>query len=258
VGLRNVLGVLRGSDAQLKDSYIVVTAHYDHLGIKPASGPEDTSDRIYNGADDDGSGVVSVIELANALSTLQPRPRRSIVFMMVFGEEKGLLGSQYYARHPVFPLHRTIANINLEQVGRTDDTEGAQVASATFTGFTYSNLPALFAQAGKITGVKVHDRNPTNDPYFARSDNQAFADAGVPAHTVAVALEFPDYHQVGDEWQKIDYTNMALVDRMLGLGILSLANDPESPKWNESIQNTRKYVSAWKNLQAMPVAGPAN
>jgi Zn-dependent M28 family amino/carboxypeptidase len=249
-----VIGVLPGSDPELKDSYIIVTAHYDHLGVKaPASDP-DSSDRIYNGADDDGSGVVSVIELANALATMRPHPRRSIVFMTVFGEEKGLLGSQYYARHPLFPLNRTVANINIEQVGRTDDNEGPQLASATFTGFTYSDVPPLFEEAGKSIGVKVSDRNPGADPFFARSDNQALADAGIPSHTVAVALEFPDYHQPGDEWRKIDYTNMKLIDRMLGIGIISLANDRETPEWNERNRNTQKYLSAWKNLHP----GPAN
>jgi hypothetical protein len=251
VKLRNVIGVLRGSDPQLKDTYIIVTAHYDHLGIKApdaTSGQNEKEDLIYNGANDDGSGVVSVIELAGAMSSMHPRPRRSIVFMTVFGEEKGLLGSQYYSRHPIFPLDHTVANINIEQVGRTDDNQEAQVAAATLTGFTYSDLPQLFSSAGKAVGVNVHDRNPGDDPYFARSDNQALADAGIPSHTVAVALEFPDYHGVGDEWYKIDYTNMTLIDRMLGLGILSLANDSESPKWNESNQNTVKYRTAWSRL----------
>jgi Zn-dependent M28 family amino/carboxypeptidase len=179
---------------------------------------------------------------------MHPHPRRSIVFMTVFGEEKGLLGSQYYSRHPIFPLDRTVADINIEQIGRTDDTEEPQIASATFTGFTYSELPALFAEAGKSVGVKVYDRNPGDDAYFSRSDNQALADAGIPSHTVAVALEFPDYHEVGDKWYKIDYTNMTVIDRMLGLGIISLADDPAAPKWNESNQNTRKYVAAWKSL----------
>lgn len=248
VKLRNVIGVVRGSDPQLRDTYVIVTAHYDHLGIKPAG----EGDRIYNGANDDGSGTVSVIELASAIASMHPHPQRSIVFMALFGEEEGLLGSQYYARHPVFPLNRTVADINLEQIGRTDDSDGPQVKSATFTGFTYSDLPALFVEAGKTTGVKVYDRNTGNDPYFARSDNQALADAGIPSHTVAVGLEFSDYHQVGDEWNKIDYTNMTTIDRMLGLGIISLANDPESPRWNQSNPNTSKYLKAWKTLQDLP------
>ena len=163
--LRNVIGVVRGSDPHLQDTYVIVTAHYDHLGMKPPG----EGDLIYNGANDDGSGTVSVIELASAIASMHPHPRRSIVFMTLFGEEEDLLGSQYYARHPVFPLNRTVADVNLEQIGRTDDSEGPQVKSATFTGFTYSDLPALFVEAGKATGVKVYDRNTGNDPFFGRS-----------------------------------------------------------------------------------------
>jgi len=232
----------------LKDTYVMVTAHYDHIGMKPSG----EGDLIYNGANDDGSGTVSVIELASAIAGMHPHPRRSIVFMTVFGEEEGLLGSQYYARHPVVPLKQTVADINVEQIGRTDDSEGPQVKSATITGFTYSDLPALFAEAGKATGVKVYDRNTGDDPYFARSDNQALADSGIPSHTLAVGLEFPDYHEVGDEWHKIDYTNMVSIDRMLTLGMISLANNPNSPKWNEANHNTAKYVTAWKSLLGIP------
>lgn len=248
IKLRNVIGLVRGSDSQLSSTYVMVTAHYDHLGMKA----QGQGDRIYNGANDDGSGTVSVIEMASAIASMHPHPRRSIVFMCVFGEEEGLLGSRYYARHPVVPLRQTVADINLEQIGRTDDSLGAQVKSATFTGFSYSSLPVLFAAAGKETGVKVYERNTGNDPYFSRSDNQALADAGIPSHTVAVALDFPDYHQTGDEWTKIDYANMTLVDRMLTLGVVSLADDLETPKWNQANPNTAKYVNAWKSLQREP------
>ncbi|MEO8131422.1 MAG: M28 family peptidase, partial [Bryobacteraceae bacterium] len=128
--LRNVVGVLRGSDPLLKDTYVFLTAHYDHIGMKPAG----EGDRIYNGANDDGSGTVSVIEIAAALAAMEHRPKRSIVFMAVFGEEEGLIGSQYYARHPIFPLAKTVADFNLEQLGRTDDTAGPQVATVSVTG----------------------------------------------------------------------------------------------------------------------------
>ena len=105
VRLRNVIGLLRGSDPVLRDSYVLLSAHYDHLGTRP----ELAGDNIFNGANDDGSGTVSVIELASAFATLRQRPRRSIVFMTFFGEEKGLLGSRYYGRHPVFPIDKTVA-----------------------------------------------------------------------------------------------------------------------------------------------------
>ena len=152
VELRNVAGVLRGSDPALRDTYVLVTAHYDHIGIL---GPGE-GDRINNGANDDGSGTVSVIEIAEALSQMPKHPKRSILFLTFFGEEKGLFGSRYYASHPLFPLKQTVAQINLEQLGRTDDTAGPQVGSATFTGFDFSNLPATFEAAGKLTDVRVY------------------------------------------------------------------------------------------------------
>ncbi len=238
--LRNVAGALRGSDPVLSKTWLLVTAHYDHIGVKTTG----EGDRIYNGANDDGSGTVSVIEIANALAAMKERPRRSILFMTFFGEEKGLYGSRYYAQHPLVPLKQTIAQINLEQLGRTDDTEGPQIGTATFTGFDFSDLPATFAAAGKLTGVRVYKNEKNSDDFFARSDNQSLADAGIPAHTLAVAFEFPDYHGVGDEWQKIDYDNMAKVDRMITLGLLTIANRTVPPHWNEANSKTKKYVEA--------------
>lgn len=236
VVLKNVAGLLRGSDPELKDTYILVTAHYDHIGMGPAG----TGDHIFNGANDDGSGTVSVIELASALAGANPRPKRSILFMTVFGEERGLLGSRYYARHPLVPLARTIANINLEQVGRTDSPSGPLVASASFTGFAFSDLPKRFQEAGELTGVKVYS-DPEGDSFFARSDNVSFANAGIPAHTMCVAYVYPDYHGVGDHWDKIDYDNMAKVDRMVAAGLLMIANDSATPKWDPENPKTARY-----------------
>ncbi len=222
VKLRNVIGVLRGSDPALRDTYILLTAHYDHIGVKPDCAGGDC---IYNGANDDGSGAVSVIEIASALARLQPRPKRSIVFMTFFGEEKGSYGARWYIRHPVFPLAKTIAGVNLEQLGWTDAP-----GTATFTGFEYSTLPRAFVQAGELTGVKVHATSDTN-AYFRRSDNLPFAQAGIPAHTLCVAYTYPDYHGLGDSWDKIDYPNMARVDRMIALGLVMLAGNPVPPRY---------------------------
>ena len=106
-----------------------MTAHYDHIGVRP----DGDGDRIYNGANDDASGAASLMEIASALSTIEPRPRRSIAFIALFGEEEGLLGSRYYGRHPIFPLASTVADVNLEQMGRTDSNDGPKIASASFT-----------------------------------------------------------------------------------------------------------------------------
>jgi hypothetical protein len=243
VKLRNVVGIVRGSDPVLKDTYVLVTAHYDHVGISPSG----DGDRISNGANDDGSGTVSVVEIAGALAALQQKPKRSIVFMTVFGEEKGMLGSQYYTRHPIFPLEHTVANINLEQVGRTDSTEGPQVGTASLTGFDFSEIGTIVQAAGQSTGIRVY-KHPTNsDSYFSLSDNQAFATMGVPAHTLCVAFDYPDYHRPGDHWDKVDYENMAKVDRMVALAVLMIANNPEAPKWNEANARTGNYVKAWRD-----------
>ena len=240
--LRNVVGVLRGSDPALRDTYVLLTAHYDHLGVKPG-GP---GDRIYNGANDDGSGTVSVIEVARALARLPKHPRRSIVFMTFFGEEEGLIGSEYYAHHPVFPLAKTVADLNLEQVGRTDSTEGPQISNASLTGFDYSDLTAFVQRAGESTGIRVYKNEQGSDNYFSQSDNFSLAEAGVPAETLCVAFDYPDYHAVGDEWQKIDYENMAKVDRAIALSMVLMADSEQPVQWNEGNSKTAPYVKAWK------------
>jgi Peptidase family M28 len=246
VKLRNVVGLLRGSDPVLKDTYVLLTAHYDHIGVRPFG----EGDRINNGANDDGSGTVSVIEIASALSALKPRPRRSILFMAFFGEEKGLLGSRHYGRHPIFPIEKTVADVNLEQVGRTDDSEGPQVGTASLTGFDYSDVGAVFKKAGDMVGVKVYKHERNSDAFFSRSDNQALADQGVPAHTLSVAYQFPDYHGVGDHWEKVDYANMEKINRLIALGLLMIADNKEEPKWNESNPAAARYLKAWRDRRA--------
>lgn len=238
--LRNVVGVLRGSDPVLRDTYIFLTAHYDHIGVRS----DGDGDRIYNGANDDGSGTVSVMEIAAALGSMEHRPKRSIVFMTVFGEEKGLIGSQYYGKHPIFPFAKTVANFNLEQLGRTDDLAGAQAGTASITGLTYSDLGKTLSDAGEKTGIRIREDEKRSDEFFARSDNLSFAEKGVPAHTIGVAFEFPDYHEVGDEWRKIDYTNMAKVDRMIATALLMVANSAVAPKWTAELDKNGPYRKA--------------
>ncbi|MBV8845214.1 MAG: M28 family peptidase [Bryobacterales bacterium] len=237
---KNVIGLLRGSDPVLKDTYIVVSAHYDHLGIRSIG-----EDRIYNGANDDGSGTVSVIEIASALAALPVHPKRSVLFVAFFGEEPGLLGSQYYAKHPLVPLEKTIAEINLEQVGRTDTTNGPQVGVAYFTGFNYSDLGDILSHEASGAGFRIAaGASAKNEDLFERSDNLPFAEMGIPDGTLYVAADFPDYHRVTDEWQKIDYENMAKLDRALALGLLRLASDEPGPKWNSTVPAARKFMHA--------------
>jgi hypothetical protein len=235
--VRNVAGILRGSDPALRDTFVLLTAHYDHLGVG------------FDGANDDGSGTVSVVEIASALASMNPHPKRSILFMTFFGEERGLLGSRYYGRHPLVPVAKTIADLNLEQIGRTDSTVGPQIANASITGFDFSDVPKILTEAGKEHGIKVYKDPSASDPYFARSDNQALADLGVPAHTLCVAFDYPDYHGMGDHWEKIDYANMAKVDRAVAAGLLHMASDAPPPKWNAANPSAKKYVEAAKKLQ---------
>jgi hypothetical protein len=245
VNLRNVVGLLPGSDPTLGGTYVLISAHYDHLGMKPSG----EGDLIFNGANDDASGVASMIEMASALSASTPAPRRSILFIAYFGEEKGLLGSRYYGRHPLFPLKKTVADLNLEHLGRTDGPNGSLAGTATMTGYGYSDITTAFEMAGAATGLKIYAPERNGDDYFARSDNQSLADQGVPAHTFLTAFEFPDYHKVGDEWNKIDYANLAKVNRAIALTVMMIADDPLPPHWNESSVKTEKYVKAWRELK---------
>jgi Zn-dependent M28 family amino/carboxypeptidase len=241
--VRNVAGILRGSDPALRDTYILLTAHYDHVGLA-AQG----DDRIFNGANDDGSGTVSVVEIASALAALPVHAKRSILFMTFFGEERGLLGSRFYAQHPLVPPSKTIADLNLEQVGRSDATNGPQLKNASITGFDFSDLPKILADAAQSAGVNVYKDDRASDAYFSRSDNQPLADLGIPSHTLCVAFDFPDYHKVSDHWEKIDYANMAIVDRAVALGLLRLASEAPPPRWNESYPPAQRYVDAGKRL----------
>ena len=245
VTLRNVAGLLRGSDPKLAETYVLVSAHYDHVGLgEPGSG----ADRIFNGANDDASGTAAVVEIAGAMAKLEPRPKRSIVFLTWFGEEKGLLGSRYYGKHPLVPLEQTVALLNLEQVGRTDDLEGARVAGASMTGFDYSDVGAVVARAGQAVGVEISKHPRNSDAFFGRSDNQALADAGIPAHTLCTAFMFPDYHRVGDHWDALDYDNYALVTKAAALGLALLADSPEPPRWNAENPRTERYRAASERL----------
>jgi Zn-dependent M28 family amino/carboxypeptidase len=160
----------------------------------------------------------------------------------------GLVGSRYYAQHPIFPLAKTVADINLEQLGRTDVDGSTRTGVVNVTGYDYTSLTAEFKNAGESYDIQVLKDEKNSDPFFARSDNQAFADAGVPAHTLSVGYVFPDYHQAGDEWPKIDYENMAKVDRTVALAILRVADNPVAPSWNASNPATARYVKAHESL----------
>lgn len=251
IQLRNVVGILRGSDPKLKATAVMVSAHYDHIGTVDTAGgsgsPKGTEkDKIYNGANDDGSGTVSVIEIATALAKLKVRPKRSILFVTFFGEEVGGYGSRYFGEHPPIPVSNIVGDVNLEQVGRTDSSKGPEISNASLTGYDYSDLTRYMERAGAATGVKVYLDKEASDPFFMRSDNATLAGRGVPAHSLTTAFVYPDYHGVGDEWQKIDYDNMAKIDRMVALGLVTMANSAKPPQWDEKNPKVKQYVEAQK------------
>ena len=240
VKLRNVVGVLRGSDPALRETCVMVTGHYDHLGVRGTG----DGDHINNGANDDASGTASVMAIANALAALPSRPKRSIVFIALFGEEVGGFGARYYSTHPVFPLSKTVADMNLEQLGRTDVDGGSSIGILNVTGFDYSTLTDFLRKSADVTGLQIVKDEKLNESYFPRSDNQAFANAGIPAHTLSVGYMFPDYHKVGDEWQKLDYDNLAKVDRTIAFAIHQMADSTEAPQWKEMPPATQRYIQA--------------
>lgn len=241
----NVVGLIRGSDPKRAGEVVILSAHYDHLGTRSRGG----ADPIYNGANDDASGVAGIIEAGRALVRL--KPKRSVLLIGFCAEELGLVGSRYYGEHPLLPLKDTVGMVELEQIGRTDDSEGPRVGAFTVTGFTFSDLPKTLGLAAGTLNVRVED-NRNGDPYFVASDNAALAAKGVPAHTVSVAFEYPDYHGPADTSDKLDYANMARVVRAVTLGVLRLADGPR-PKWNEANPKTARFVLAQKEQKASPL-----
>jgi Zn-dependent M28 family amino/carboxypeptidase len=198
---RNVLAKLEGSDPQLKNEYVVYSAHWDHLGIgDPVNG-----DRIYNGALDNASGVASLLEIARAFTQVQPPPKRSILFLMVTAEEQGLLGSQYYSVTPAYPLAKTVANINMDTVnpwGRTKDI--------TVIGLGASDLDDYLRDAAGEQGRMLRPDPEPEKGFYYRSDHFNFAKQGVPALYTESGIDFigkpPEYgKQKRDEYTNHDY-----------------------------------------------------
>jgi len=216
----NVVGILRGSDPALRNEAVVLTAHYDHVGIRAPV----TGDSIYNGADDDASGTVAVIEMARILAR-GPAPRRTIVFVLVTGEERGLLGTRWYIDHPVVPLAQTVANLNMEMIGRPDSLAGG-AGKGWLTGYDRSTMGQILREAGVPL---VPDPRP-DQRFFERSDNIAFARRGIPAHTISSFNMHTDYHRPSDEVQFADPAHMAAVITASARAARLLADGP-APTW---------------------------
>jgi Zn-dependent M28 family amino/carboxypeptidase len=242
VDSRNVIALLPGSDPQLRDEYLIYSAHWDHLGRDPHL----RGDQIYNGAADNAAGVAVLLELAQAFQALPPaaRPKRSVLFLSVTAEEKGLLGSRYYARHPLYPLRRTVADINMDganQFGPTSDMETI--------GFGASTIDDIGVAVAQAQGREMKpDSHPERGSYY-RSDHFEFAKVGVPSYYPKAGRRFlgqPDdygeklvddyiahhYHQVSDEVKPEWTLEGAAQDTEFLLQVgLHIANAATWPEW---------------------------
>lgn len=219
----NVLGYLEGSE--LKDEVILLTAHYDHIGI-------DGKGDVYNGADDDGSGTVAVMEIAKAFAEAAKngcRPKRSILFMTVSGEEKGLLGSDYYSQHPVFPLENTVADLNIDMIGRLDKKhkKNPDYVYVIGSNMLSSELHQI-NEAMNNTYTKLELDYTYNDPdepnrFYYRSDHYNFAKNNIPIIFYFNGVH-KDYHQPTDEVKKINFEKMEKISRLVFFTAWELAN----------------------------------
>jgi hypothetical protein len=223
IPLRNPIGILPG--ATRPEEFVLVSAHYDHLGIgTPVNG-----DSIYNGADDDASGTTAVVVLAEALAKSGPRPARSIAFICFSGEEKGLRGSRAFAEDPPIALENVVANVNIEMIGRprADDRMAAWITGADLSDFAEIAGPALMRAEVRLVGFEMADR------LFDRSDNASLARKGVVAHSISAGTPHRDYHQPSDEVDKIDLQHMTAVIAGLAEVVLEFAQRDERPAYNE-------------------------
>jgi hypothetical protein len=222
----NVVGILPGRNAKrLADSIVLVDAHYDHIGRVGAGGCRPAgADSICNGADDDASGTVAVLEIARMMKA-RPRPERTIIFLATTGEESGLVGTNWYLAHPIRPLEAMSSNLEIEMIGRPDSLAGPS-GYAWLTGFERSTMGETFAAAGLHISP---DKRPTQS-FFTRSDNIAFARRGIPAHTLSSFNLHTDYHQATDDVSKVDFAHMAAVINAGTKAVEILANGSK-PEW---------------------------
>ena len=232
----NVLAFIEGADPELKDEVVVLSSHYDHIGIDPTLG----EDPINNGADDDGSGTVALLEIAEAFMQAKKDghgPRRSILFLHVAGEEKGLLGSAYYAdTEPVIPIDKTVTNLNIDMIGRYDPTHPTGSENYVYiigSKLISQELHDLNADVNEATGIglELDERfNSKDDPnrFYARSDHWNFGKQGVPFIFFFTGTH-EDYHGPDDEADKIEYERMARVGRLIFATAWQVANQDDPP-----------------------------
>ena len=242
---QNVVALWEGGDAQLKSEMVAVGAHYDHVGINPNAKSED---KIWNGADDDGSGTVAVLSMAEALTKSPVRPRRSILLVWHAGEEKGLWGSAYFNKFPTVDIKNVVTQLNIDMIGRSRKTGDVNPKNKDLTGengIYVIGSEMMSTKLGEITksvnnsylglnyDYRYDDPKDTNR-FFFRSDHFNYAVNGIP-----IVFWFDgvheDYHQPGDEVQKIDYDKMQKVSRTIFLTMWELADLMERPKVDKQL-----------------------
>jgi len=212
----NVVGLLPGSDAVLKNQLVVIGAHYDHVGVR-----HDTV--IYNGADDNASGTAGVITLAKAFGRNKVHPKRSLLFITFAGEEKGLFGSRYYTSNPLFPLDSTVAMINLDMISR-NDTNQVSVAGSSVS-------PELFAMVQEANNAVGMEINTMADQYFRQSDHYSFYRKRIPV-LFFNSLDHEDLHKPTDDPEKAIPEKMARITRLVYLTAWKVAESPVRPSYH--------------------------
>lgn len=214
-GTQNIVAFLEGSDPELKTEVVAFGAHYDHVGMN------DSGD-IYNGADDDGSGTVGILEIARAFAMNPERPARSLLFVSHAGEEKGLLGSKYYTRHPIVAMSETVAQLNIDMIGRNTPNAIYIIGS----NFLSQELHAINEAANEMVGLDFdYSYNALTDPnrFYYRSDHYNYAKHGVPIIFYFSGVH-EDYHKPTDTVEKIDFVKMQKVARVAYLTAWHVAN----------------------------------
>jgi hypothetical protein len=220
----NVLAFIEGTDPQLKNEVVVISAHYDHVGIMQG--------QVYNGADDDGSGTVSTLEIAKAFRAAKANKqmtKRSILILNVSGEEKGLLGSDWYTTYPLIPLHQTVCDLNIDMIGRVDDAhlEDDRYVYLIGSDKLSTELHQVSEDCNrKYTHLKLdYTYNDPNDPnrFYYRSDHYNFAKNNVPVIFYFSGVH-SDYHQPGDDYEKIHYEKMSEIAKLVFYTAWNVAN----------------------------------
>lgn len=226
---RNVVGLLEGSDPQLKAETVLLTAHHDHMG--------ESNGHIYYGADDNGSGTTAVMRIAQAFVEGRVRPKRSILFMVYDGEERIFLGSYFYVTHPLVPLKDTVANLNMDMIGRDEDDPYWPVPADRNTnmvnvlGTRYNPaISEIIEKANRTQKLKLDHKMDTVDPdsLWSRSDHFWFATLHIPQVEFQTGLH-PDYHTDNDTWQRINYDKLTRIARLVFLSTADVANTATRP-----------------------------